>query len=165
MQEQNASEETISNLTQALEREKEQEKEPKEKEKSAGPEGNTLSPSSTLKTRRRRWFGGKDKERVSSGSSPADIGRSTGSNLAISDDPTSRTPSRPISIQGSRKPSQYSGQEGSGSVATSDSASTREKDTTKVQDHHDQWATRAAGGTERAEREFGLSDEINMGLS
>lgn len=165
MQEQNASEETISNLTQALEREKEQEKEPTEKEKASDAESNTLSPSSTLKTRRRRWFGGKEKERVSSAVSPADAGRSTGSNIPSSDSPASRTPSRPISIQGSRKPSQYSVHEGSGSVATSDSASLREKDAANVSDHHNQWSTRAAGGTERAEREFGLSDEINMGLS
>ncbi|KAJ5180488.1 peroxisomal membrane protein [Penicillium capsulatum] len=163
MQEQSASDETISNLTQALEREKEQQKEPKEKDKGSDVEGNTLSPSSTLKTRRRRWFGGKEKERSTSGGPFVDSGRSTGSNIARSDGPASRAPSRPISIQGSRKPSQHA--EGSGSISTSDSASAREKDAANVQDHHDRWATRAAGGTERAEREFGLSDEVNMGLS
>jgi hypothetical protein len=33
------------------------------------------------------------------------------------------------------------------------------KEIANSQDHLDRWSTRAAGGTERAEREFGLSDE------
>lgn len=73
------------------------------------------------------------------------------------------TPTRPTSIQHSRKPSQHSFRDGS--LATSDSSSLREKDLANAQDHHDRWATRAADGTERAEREFGLSDEVNMALS
>ena len=66
-------------------------------------------------------------------------------------------------MQSTRKPSQYSVHEGS--MATSDSSSLREKEIANAHDHLDRWATRAAGGTERAEREFGLSDEVNMGLS
>lgn len=161
MQDQNASEETISNLTQALEREKDQEKDRKGKDKESDTEAKSLTPSTTLKTRRRRWFGnGKDKERKLSGDSVVDAGNSTGSNVASPDGAASRGGSRPVSVQGSRKPSQYNAREGS--IATSDS---REKDPANQQDHHDQWSTRAAGGTERAEREFGLSDEVNMGLS
>lgn len=60
-----------------------------------------------------------------------------------------------MSTQGSRKSHAREG-----SVATTDSSSQREE-----QDHLDRWATRAVDGTERAEREFGLSDEVNMGLS
>lgn len=158
-----ASEETISNLAQALERENEK----KEKE----PEVDNMSLSSTtaLKTRRRRWFGGsKDKEHVSSAGSSADIGRATGTSVGAPTDGAvtgsgKGTPSRPISIQHSRKPSQRSIREGS--TATSDSASLREKELANLQDHHDRWATRATDGTERAEREFGLSDEVNMALS
>ncbi|KAJ5600075.1 peroxisomal membrane protein Pex23-Penicillium chrysogenum [Penicillium hetheringtonii] len=158
----NASEETVSALTQALEKEKESnEKDPEEPTTS-------LSNSTPLKSRRRRWFssgGSKDKERASSGGS-VDVGRSTSSNYtSTADAPASNgrgTPARPIN---SRKPSQYSAREGS--IATSDSTSTsaREKEIASSQDRLDRWATRAAGGTERAEREFGLSDEVNMGLS
>lgn len=119
--------------------------------------------------RRRRWFGGsKDKERLSSTGSSADVGRATGSKFLTNADGAALgsdkgTPSRPISIQNSRKPSQHSFREGS--VATSESASMREKDLVSAQDHLDRWATRATDGTERAEREFGLSDEVNMALS
>lgn len=158
----NATEETISTLTQALEKEKAK----KEKES----EGDNISLSSTTPlTRRRRWFGGsKDKERLSRTSSSADVGRATSSKFFSNTDGAAigsgkGTPSRPISIQNSRKPSQHSFREGS--VVTSESASIREKDLANAQDHHDRWATRAADGTERAEREFGLSDEVNMALS
>lgn len=155
----------MSNLTQALEREKNQEKNKKESD----PETNSLSPHEPLKTRRRRWFGSKDgikdKDRASSGGSPSDTGRTTGANSADASGSTSGrgTPARPITIQHSRKPSQYSAREGS--LATSDSASTREKELANSHDRHDKWSTRAAGGTERAEREMGLSDEVQMALS
>ena len=161
----NASEETVSALTQALEKEKEtKEKEPESESTTS------LSNSTTLKSRRRRWFssGSKEKDRASSGGSPAEVGRSTGSNVASTTDGAvstggRNTPARPINMANSRKQSQHSAREGS--VATSDSASTREREIANSQDRLDRWATRAADGTERAEREFGLSDEVNMGLS
>ncbi|KAJ5092102.1 hypothetical protein NUU61_006972 [Penicillium alfredii] len=174
----NGSEETISSLTQALEREKAKDKEKdKKKDKDSDTDSRSLTPSTTLRTRRRRWFGGgkdkdKAKDRVSSGRSSVDVGRATGSNVDVSASgdgasdggaASGRTPSRPTSIQGSRQSSQYNAHEDS--LATSDSASMREKEVAHAQDHHDRWATRAAGGTERAEREWGLSDDVNMGLS
>jgi hypothetical protein len=159
--------ETVSNLTQALEREKEQEKDKKESD----PETNSLSPHTPLKARRRRWFGSKDgskdssKERSTSSGGSIDAGRTTGANIpeATGAGGGRGTPARPISIQNSRRQSQYSVREGS--MATSDSASTREKEMANSHDRHDQWSTRAAGGTERAEREMGLSDEVQMALS
>lgn len=97
---------------------------------------------------RRRWFSGTyDKEMTSPSGPPADSGRANAS--------------RPISIKNARKLSHAR----EGSVTTSDSASLREKEIANSQDHLDRWSTRAAGGTERAEREWGLSDEVNMGLS
>ncbi|KAJ5683084.1 hypothetical protein N7462_006249 [Penicillium macrosclerotiorum] len=161
----NGSDETISNLTQALEKEQDQ-----TKDKESDPEQlNNLSPHTTLKTRRRRWFSsGKEKDRTSSVGSSSDTGRANGANVTGSPDNTVATndrgtPSRPISIQHSRKPSQYSVRDGS--LATSNSASLREKEMAEARDLHDRWGTQALGGTERAERELGLSDEINMGLS
>ncbi|KGO50858.1 hypothetical protein PEX1_053840 [Penicillium expansum] len=149
----NASEETISGLTQALEKQKEQENDD-------NADAQSIAPSTSSKSNRRRWFSGtKDKEPTSSGGPPADSGRATGSNVSIVADRADA--SRPISIKNSRKPSHVR----EGSVATSDSASLREKEMANSQDHLDRWSTRAAGGTERAEREWGLSDEVNMGLS
>lgn len=147
------SDETTSTLTQAVEH---------ENEKGKDPESDSLSLSSTtpLKTRKRGWFSSKDKDRASSTST--DHGRATGSNVGAGLDGANSikgTPSRPISI---RNHSQHSNREGS--VGTSDSASLRDKDSS-MQDHLDRWSTRASGGIERAEREFGLSDEVNMGLS
>ncbi|KAJ5883934.1 uncharacterized protein N7473_010820 [Penicillium subrubescens] len=150
--------EAVSSLTQALEREKEQEKDKKDSD----PETNT---------RRRRWFGSKDsskessKERTSSGGS-IDAGRTTSANFSDATGGAGSgrgTPARPVSIQNTRRQSQYSVREGS--MATSDSASTREKEMASSHDRHDKWSTRAAGGTERAEREMGLSDEVQMALS
>ncbi|KAJ5752484.1 peroxisomal membrane protein Pex23-Penicillium chrysogenum [Penicillium odoratum] len=152
----NSSEETVSNLAQALQQEKTA-TEKGESGKETDADGISLSASTPLKNRRRRWFG-KEKDTASSDGSP-DTGRSTGAN-ADGSASTRSTSSRPISIQGSRK------SHGRGSsVATNDSASLREKELSNSQDHHDRWATRAVDGTERAEREFGLSDEVNMGLS
>ncbi|OKO94455.1 Peroxisomal membrane protein PEX30 [Penicillium subrubescens] len=159
--------EAVSSLTQALEREKEQEKDKKDSD----PETNSLSPHTPLKARRRRWFGSKDsskessKERTSSGGS-IDAGRTTSANFSDATGGAGSgrgTPARPVSIQNTRRQSQYSVREGS--MATSDSASTREKEMASSHDRHDKWSTRAAGGTERAEREMGLSDEVQMALS
>ncbi|KAJ5250317.1 peroxisomal membrane protein [Penicillium chrysogenum] len=149
---QDASEGTVSGLTQALEKEKQQENDD-------NADAQSITPSTSSKSHRRRWFSGtKDKEQTFSGP-PADSGRATGSNASIVSDRADA--SRPISIKNSRKSSHAR----EGSVATSDSASLREKEIANSQDHLDRWSTRAAGGTERAEREFGLSDEVNMGLS
>ncbi|KAJ5247349.1 hypothetical protein N7468_002332 [Penicillium chermesinum] len=115
----------------------------------------SLSQSVPLKARRRRWFStNKEKDPFGSDGSSPDAGRSTGANATDGAEDV-RTPSRPIS---SRKASSH-GREGS------DSSSFREKEMAATQDHLDKWGTRAMGGTERAEREFGLSDEVNMGLS
>jgi hypothetical protein len=46
-----------------------------------------------------------------------------------------------------------------------DSQSIRDRELEESQDRHDRWATRASSGTERAERELGLGDDVNMGLS
>jgi hypothetical protein len=131
----------------------------KEQDNDEDAETQSIAPSTASKSRRRRWFSSsKDKEKDPAYvTSPTDSGRTTGSNIPT-DGPG---PSRPISIQNPHKPSHTR----EGSVATSDSASLREKEMANSQDHLDRWSTRAAGGTERAEREWGLSDEINMGLS
>ncbi|KAJ5327772.1 peroxisomal membrane protein Pex23-Penicillium chrysogenum [Penicillium brevicompactum] len=145
---QNGSDETISGLTQALEKEKSRDNDDDADTKS-------IAASTASKSRRRRWFSGSKTENEPSVASPTDSSRATGSNVPT-DGPQA---SRPISIQNSRSHARE------GSVATSDSASLREKEMANSQDHLDRWSTRAAGGTERAEREWGLSDEINMGLS
>ncbi|KOS47516.1 hypothetical protein ACN38_g1485 [Penicillium nordicum] len=150
---QNASEETISGLTQALEKQKSQENDD-------NADAQSIAASTSSKSNRRRWFSGaKEKEQTSPGGPPADSGRATGSNASIVADRADH--SRPISIKNSRKSSHAR----EGSVTTSDSASLREKEMANSHDHLDRWSTRAAGGTERAEREWGLSDEVNMGLS
>ncbi|KAJ5782765.1 hypothetical protein N7457_004539 [Penicillium paradoxum] len=148
----NGSEETISGLTQALERQRAQ-------RNADDADAQSIVPSSSSNSRRRRWFsGGKDLDKeVANGGSPTDSGRATGFSGAGDASGTSQ----PISIKNSRKP--YHVREGS--IATSDSASLREKEIANSQDHVDRWSTRAAGGTERAEREWGLSDDMNMGLS
>ncbi|KAJ5286784.1 hypothetical protein N7478_002470 [Penicillium angulare] len=158
----NSSEETVSNLSQALERENQNKESGNDRE--AEMERIGLSSTTPLKNRRRRWFSSsKDKDRAAVDVSPSvDGGRSTGANVDGSAS-TRTTPSRPISIQGSRKSSQYNVREGS--LATSESSSLREKDVANSQDRHDIWSTRAGDGTERVEREFGLSDDVNMGLS
>jgi hypothetical protein len=46
-----------------------------------------------------------------------------------------------------------------------DSLSLRNKEIEEAENRLNHWGTRASDGTERAEREMGLSDDINMGLS
>ncbi|KAH1435700.1 hypothetical protein KXX32_008121 [Aspergillus fumigatus] len=143
----------------------------------------SLSPSASSKTRKRRWFGGSkpvsDKASSTSFALPAFTNTSSVDAGKITSTPSyspSGTPvARPIDIAHSRKPSNYSGNasDGSvgrdssvaGSVSHSDSASIRDKEIIHAQDHLDRWGTRATGGIERAERELGLGDEVNMGLS
>ncbi|KAJ5727145.1 hypothetical protein N7493_004965 [Penicillium malachiteum] len=161
----NASQETVSTLTQALEKEK-QNKETGNDEKDTEVDELNLSPTTPLKNRRRRWFSSKDKTKItSSDGSPsldADTARSTGANVDGAGSIRSSS-SRPISIKDSRRSSQFNIREGS--LAKSESSSMREKELANSRDHHDRWSTRAADGTERVEREFGLSDDVNMGLS
>ncbi|KAJ5902313.1 peroxisomal membrane protein Pex23-Penicillium chrysogenum [Penicillium taxi] len=156
------SEDTVRNYTQVPE--KNDNKDEKEREEQTDAEPYSVS---TLKPRRRHWFSSgkyKDKDRASSAGptdGAADAGCSTG--ISFSDGTGSaKSDSRPVSTQSSSKRSRRSRREGS--VAKSDTSSMRES-LTNTQDHHDRWATRASGGTERAEREFGLSDEVNMALS
>ncbi|CAL5868490.1 uncharacterized protein PFLUO_LOCUS2716 [Penicillium psychrofluorescens] len=163
----NSSGETVSRLTQALDRE--QKKDSQSTDADPDADAKSIAPSTaSTKSRRRRWFGSTKQDKGSSGGgSSSDTARATGSNVAASE----HTPSRPVSIPNSRRSSQLgvggtsSGSGKNSSVVTSDSASIREKELAKVRDHHDQWGSRAAGGTERAEREWGLSDDLNMGLS
>jgi len=51
------------------------------------------------------------------------------------------------------------------SFGDGDSLSIRSREIEEAQDRLDLWATRAISGTGRAEREMGLGDDINMGLS
>ncbi|KAA8642125.1 PEX28-32 family peroxisomal membrane protein [Aspergillus tanneri] len=170
-----------SGLTQALEQQKQKESGAVDAS-SVDTDSQSLAPSSSSKARRRRWFGGpksvSDKASsistapaASNNNSSVDLGK-----LASSPSYNSpgRSTSKPISIPSSQKPSSYSqssstsyGRDRSthGSAAPSDSASLRDKEIAHAQDHLDHWGARAAGGTERAEREMGLGDEVNMGLS
>lgn len=43
--------------------------------------------------------------------------------------------------------------------------SLRAREIEEAQNRLDRWGARATGGTERAERELGLGDDVNMGLS
>ncbi|PLB54255.1 integral peroxisomal membrane protein [Aspergillus steynii IBT 23096] len=174
-----SSAETTSGLTQALEQQKQKESGALDAS-TADADSQSLAPSTSSKTRRRRWFGNSksvsDKASstssaptASNNNSSVDLGRITSapsSNLG-------KSASRPISIP-ARKLSNYSrsssgshGLDGSaqGSNTPSESTSLREKEIAHAQDHLDRWGARAAGGTERAEREMGLGDEVNMGLS
>jgi hypothetical protein len=143
----------------------------------------SLAGSTSSKSRRRRWFGnsktvsGKTSSisstlPASNNNSSVDLGRITST---PSPSRPGRSVSRPISIPQSQKLSSYSGspsgsgsygREGSvhGSAAHSD-LSARDKEIANSQDRLDRWGTRATGGIERAERELGLGDEVNMGLS
>ncbi|KAF7718350.1 Uncharacterized protein PECH_001056 [Penicillium ucsense] len=162
--------EAISHLTQALEKDRDRDRAQDKKEDDT--EAKSLSHDSPLKARRRRWFSGKEDskeegvEHPSRGSSSVDLGLTSGAKFTDTPGSSHPRPTRPVSIQGSRRSSHYSasGREGS-SLTTSDSASLREKDAAKLHDRVDRWSTRAAGGTERAEREMGLSDEVQMALS
>jgi hypothetical protein len=143
----------------------------------------SLAPSASSKARKRRWFGASkpvsDKASSTSSALPASTNTSSvdaGKITSTTSYSPSGTPgSRPIDIAHSRKPSNYSGNASLGSIGRdnsvprsashSDSASLRDKEIVHAQDRLDRWGTRATGGIERAEREMGLGDEVNMGLS
>ncbi|KAL5340549.1 integral peroxisomal membrane peroxin-domain-containing protein [Aspergillus crustosus] len=169
-----------SALTQALAQEIE---ESKNKELGApeasavDPDTVSLAPSTSSKSRRRRWFGGSKSVSDKISSTPStpiptndseDPGKITS---ATSHSSSLKNASRPVSIARSRRLSGLSGSTGHGSplgsLAGSDSTSIRERERelSEAHDRLDRWSSRAAGGTERAEREMGLGDEVNMGLS
>ncbi|KAE8389708.1 integral peroxisomal membrane peroxin-domain-containing protein [Aspergillus alliaceus] len=174
--------EATSGLTQALEREREGRRESGNLDASTvDADSESLAGSTSSNTRRRRWFGNSKtvSDRTSSISSalPAsnnnssvDLGRITS---ATNSSRPGKSASKPISIPSSQKlSSSHSsgsgsfGREGSvhGSAAHSD-RSARDKEIAHSQDRLDRWGARATGGIERAEREMGLGDEVNMGLS
>jgi hypothetical protein len=151
--------------------------------------------TTSSKARRRRWFGGSsnsksvsDSKNSSTTSTPPATSKNDSEdpgNAKITSSSATSTShnrsnsslrnvsSRPVSISRSRRLSGLSGSNsgygtgsphGSSTVA-SDSLSIREKEISDAQDRLDKWGARATGGTERAERELGLGDEVNMGLS
>ncbi|KAI9375442.1 integral peroxisomal membrane peroxin-domain-containing protein [Aspergillus egyptiacus] len=141
----------------------------------------SLAPSTSSKVRKRRWFGGSknvsDKNSSSSSAQPIatstshdseDLGKITS---GTSYNSSLKSASRPISMSRSRRLSGLSGSAGLGhgsphsSTVASDSLSNRERELADAQDRLDRWGSRATGGIERVEREMGLGDEVNMGLS
>ncbi|KAL4900496.1 hypothetical protein BDW74DRAFT_188158 [Aspergillus multicolor] len=151
--------------------------------------------TASSKARRRRWFGGSsnsksvsDSKNSSTTSVPqpaqpnftadhgnAKITSSSAISTSFNNNNTSlrNATSRPVSLSKTRRLSGLSGTNsghgtgsphGSSTVA-SDSLSLRDKELSDAQDRLDRWGSRATGGTERAERELGLGDEVNMGLS
>lgn len=154
----------------------------------------TAPSTSSSSTRKRRWFGGSKDMKNSNAGSKGDTGVSSSwSSSNVGSSPPSRpngTASRPVSIQNSRSASfsnavgssydTYSSSPGQKSATSSlrrrrgsgtggsgetDSLSIRKREIEEAQDQLDRWGARATGGTERAEREFGLGDDVNMGLS
>lgn len=153
-----------------------------------------VAPSTASSTRKRRWFGGsKDMKNntpintaMSSASNlNAESSSPTGPNTS------GNASSRPVSIQNSRNASfsnafggssydTYSSSprqrstsssqrrrrgSGTGGSGDGDSLSIRKREIEEAQDRLDRWGARATGGTERAERELGLGDDVNMALS
>ncbi|KAL2828756.1 integral peroxisomal membrane peroxin-domain-containing protein [Aspergillus cavernicola] len=168
-----------SALTQALAQELEENKNKEQGNTDASTidaDSVSLAPSTSSKARRRRWFGGSKSVSDKNGSVSStqqiptndseDLGKITS---ATSYSSSLKTASRPVSIPRTRRLSGLSGSASQnsphGSTVASDSLSIRDKEVTDAQDRLDRWGSRAAGGTERAEREMGLGDEVNMGLS
>ncbi|PWY69562.1 integral peroxisomal membrane protein [Aspergillus heteromorphus CBS 117.55] len=165
--------ETKSGLSQSLEQEKAS---GTQDTPTAEADAESLSPSTSSKTRRRRWFGStksvSDKASSISSAPPAstnnssvDLGRMKPGTITPSHTPSGKPASKPITIPPARRLSNYSGSASHSSSLGGRDGSLREKETAKTQDQLDRWGTRATGGTERAEREMGLGDEVNMGLS
>ncbi|KAH8691146.1 integral peroxisomal membrane peroxin-domain-containing protein [Talaromyces proteolyticus] len=132
---------------------------------------------STASVRKRRWFG--NSKNTSTSPSSVSVNSVNQDKPALEKVASASATSRPVSIQHSRttsfnKSAGYSSSPGQQSTASSlrrtlssggDSQSMREREIEDSQNRHDRWATRASGGTERVEREFGLGDDVNMGLS
>ncbi|GKZ20145.1 peroxisome-protein [Aspergillus brasiliensis] len=175
--------ETKSGIAQSLEQEKQEKAAASAHEKeissTADADAESLAPSTSSKSRKRRWFGStksvSDKASGISSAPPAstnnssvDLGRLKSATPTGGYTPTGKstaTATRPISIPHARKMSNYSGGSASHSSSFGRDGSIREKEMSIAQDRLDRWGTRATGGTERAEREMGLGDEVNMGLS
>ncbi|KAL4921609.1 integral peroxisomal membrane peroxin-domain-containing protein [Aspergillus aurantiobrunneus] len=173
-------------LAQELEKNKDKNKERGNPDASAvDTDSVSLAPStSSTKSRRRRWFGGSSKSVSDKGSSISSATPPISSTNKDSEDlgkitsatsyPSSslKNISRPVSVPQSQRLSGRSGSTTTGrgsphgsSTIASDSLSARDKELSEAQDRLDRWGSRATGGTERAERELGLGDEVNMGLS
>lgn len=146
------------------------------------------SINSASNARRRKWFSGnKDSKAHVKATSTSAISSSfdtTQENSGEGDNNVISLPrpvalSRTLSIDSGANtfgtsPSQKSvsssrnrrrGSNTSRSFGDGDSLSIRSREIEEAQDRLDLWATRAISGTERAEREMGLGDDINMGLS
>ncbi|KAL4741780.1 integral peroxisomal membrane peroxin-domain-containing protein [Aspergillus similis] len=151
--------------------------------------------TTSSKARRRRWFGGtsnsksvSDSKNSSTTSTPPATDKNDSEdpgNAKITSSSATSTShnrsnsslrnvsSRPVSVSRSRRLSGLSrsnsgygtGSPHGSSTVGSDSLSIRDKEISDAQDRLDKWGARATGGTERAERELGLGDEVNMGLS
>lgn len=146
-----------------------------ENEKDIGDSTSVKTASST--PRKRRWFGGKESKKSPAPSPATSAPSSTSLNVVATD-----RPSRPVSMLHSRAAS-YGGGSYSSSPRPSSASSSirrgrggrdrdndsiksiRDREIEEAQDRLDRWGARATEGTERAEREFGLGDEVNMGLS
>ncbi|KAE8551765.1 hypothetical protein TMatcc_001747 [Talaromyces marneffei ATCC 18224] len=144
--------------------------------------------------RKRRWFNnskdlGRNIPPSPSNASTFSFNNQDAENSPASQDQPSASStarnSRPVSLHRSRtsdygiKPGhQYSSSSSQRSVTSSSNRllatedgdadsqkSIRDREIEDAQNRHDRWAARAAGGTERAERELGLGDDVNMGLS
>ncbi|PYH93495.1 integral peroxisomal membrane protein, partial [Aspergillus ellipticus CBS 707.79] len=163
---------TKSGLSQSLEQEKAS---GTQDAPTADADTESIAPSISSKARKRRWFGStksvSDKASsissappTSTNNSSVDLGRvkpvTSSGTSASGYTPPGKAASKPISISHTRTLSNYSGSASHSSSLGGRDGSLREKET----DQLDRWGTRATGGTERAEREMGLGDEVNMGL-
>ncbi|KAJ9231187.1 hypothetical protein DTO207G8_2848 [Paecilomyces variotii] len=157
----------------------------------AGDDAETKSnaPSSASKARKRRWFSGSkgSNSNTSSSNLPQNDAPSSTATADSTPNASGKASSRPISFKGSfRNPSfnnvatsfgsnsSASGRSGgslrrsgsgAGTAESNDSASIRKREIEESQNRLDRWGARATAATERAERELGLGDDANMGLS
>jgi hypothetical protein len=144
--------------------------------------------------RKRRWFGSsKDVRSSTSLGSVSSITTNSEDTASLAgENPLTQTSSKPINIRNSRSPppnitglpgkdDTYSSSPGRlsgsssrnqkrrnetpGSSGDGDSQNTRNREIEEAQDQLNRWGARATDGTERAEREMGLGDDVNMGLS
>lgn len=146
------------------------------------------SINSASTARRRKWFGGSKSSKASVDLASTS-GVSTSSNVAPDvstggdNESSAQRPvphSRALSTesgvnsvgatasQKSNSSSRHRRRESNNSPSIGDgdsSLSVRSREMDEAHDRLDHWGARATGGTERAERELGLGDDVNMGLS
>lgn len=153
----------------------------------------TASADPQASVRKRRWFNNSKDLSRNTPPSPSNASTSSFNNpdadaSILPQDkqsvPTTAKNTRPVSLHRSRTSDhgvksgyQYSGSPGQRSVTSSlrraanddgdgdSQKSIREREIEEAQNMLDRWGARATGGTERAERELGLGDDVNMGLS